>query len=189
MLLSKLRMARVIMISTKYLSNHPRAGEPTLFVEKIWQSIYTQCVGGEEFDALDKEKFDLLPHNKYPAKHHTIRPGKRWKVGDKCSLRFWSGKPYRSKQTKIAPDLEVQEVYDIEISKSDAMIQIIISRENRIIHCFFVREKDDFATDGLTQLMQNDGLSVGDFVNWFLPSLRTSSFIGQIICWEKVNYQ
>ena len=38
------------------------------------------------------------------SKPHTIRPfrkGRQIEVGDKLSLRYWSGKPYRSKQVVI----------------------------------------------------------------------------------------
>ena len=71
-----------LTISPKFLANHPRAGEPTLFYEKI--------ANGEKI--------------------HTIRGGfENWKKkilrvqkGEAViSVTRWSGYPYRSKKIKI----------------------------------------------------------------------------------------
>jgi len=72
----------VIIVSEKFMKGHPKAGEPTHFVDKI----------------LNEEKI------------HTIREnGPLWEKRIKevqagravLSLRVWTGKPYRSKQKEV----------------------------------------------------------------------------------------
>lgn len=75
-------MSRVLTFSRVYPSYHPKAGEPTYFVEKIWQSIPglyrdTNLPG----DVLFDEQYRYL-RNDFTAKYHTIRAGHRWKAGD-----------------------------------------------------------------------------------------------------------
>ena len=75
-------MSKVLTFSTKFPKGHPKSGEKTFFVEKIWESIYMDYVGGEGFHDV----YSLFPsiglHGIYPPKHHTIRAGHRFKVGD-----------------------------------------------------------------------------------------------------------
>ena len=62
---------KVLTFSKVFPQKHINAGEPTNFKEKI----------------LSGEKI------------HTIRPETtKWKIGDKISMRYWTGKPYHSKQ-------------------------------------------------------------------------------------------
>lgn len=93
-------MSKVIMFSRVFPAYHPKAGEPTNFVEKIAKV----------------------------EKIHTIRKGHRFKVGDTFSPRVWgndinpkSGRsgPYNSKQIIIAPDMEVKQIYSFELQKGD----------------------------------------------------------------------
>ena len=85
----------VLTLSQTFPAKHPKAGQPTGFVEKLRTGHV--------------EKHETL----YPAKIkiHTIRGNypmwsKRFEEidkGDAClSLRIWSGKPYHSKQIEIA---------------------------------------------------------------------------------------
>lgn len=155
-------MARVIIFSRVFPYYHPKAGEPTYFVEKLWQSI-GQCF------------FDQVPGcvlGNFEPKHHTIRSGKRWKAGDKFSPRIWSGKPYTSKQIIIAPNIEIKKVWDIEMD------------ENGI---FAINGK--YVDDNET-LAQNDGLTEIELFHWFMPDYHNpKTFNGQIICWsDDVEY-
>ena len=105
--------------------------------------------------------------NHHP-KRHTIREGKHWKDGDMASIRVWSGKPYRSKQIAIAPDVQLK-VLDVEIN-----LQGVIKVEGKETNAFRIAE--------------NDGLSLEDLRGWFDPSLP---FSGQILIWspDKVDYK
>lgn len=166
-------MSRVITFSRTFPSHHPRRGEPTFFIEKIWASRHV------DYDYKAPVKALLLIADKIfqaEPKHHTIRAGKRWKVGDKFSPRVWSGKPYNSKQIIIGPDFEIKKIWDIEISGSP--------------HPIIKIGKDGYPS--AEELAKADGLSYDDFREWFTNSpqyRKTQKFSGQVICWnESVNY-
>lgn len=76
-------MSKVITFSRVFPSDHPRKGEPTFFVEKLYNSLYgrNNLKGYPPGIFIDDSIRDI--------KVHTIRSGHRWKVGDKFSP-FWS---------------------------------------------------------------------------------------------------
>lgn len=158
-------MSKVMTFSRTYPSYHPRKGEPTYFPEKILTSI-----GNENF---------LSVNHGYEPKHHTIRAGHRWKVGDKFSPRVWSGVPYKSKQIIIAPDIEVKKVWEIRIDLLDQYECVYLV--DKLGYPIIVEE---------ATLAKNDGLTEQDFYDWFdTPRNRKEVFSGQIICWnENINY-
>ncbi len=165
-------MSKVIIFSRSFPSYHPRKGEPTDFVEGMYHSIPTPisykliC----DLNNIDMWEFWKSLNQEYSkVKYHTIRPGTRFKVGDMFSPRVWSGKPYRTKQIVVAPDMKVTRVWDIEIA---------IGLQGIRINGDWYFEKYEWLVE---RLSENDGLSIKDFKDWFG---NTESFIGQIICWE-----
>lgn len=176
-------MSRVITFSRVFPAYHPRKGEPTNFPEQIWNSIQTMqkeyfinyysivnLNPGKEKEAelfwnSGKGDYSLLG-----SKHHTIRSGTRWKIGDRFSPRVWSGKPYASKMITIAPDIEIKQIWTFEVD------------ENGVISVggFYVDEKTN------RRISKNDGLSIDDFRDWLImPCFRSGKpFRGQIICWN-----
>jgi hypothetical protein len=171
-------MSKVITFSRQFPVYHPRKGEPTFFVEKIINSLPTfdnkELVGNPDYlkfcRSFNYENTDI--------KYHTIRAGSKWKVGDKFSPRVWSGKPRRSKQIIIAPDIEIKKVWNIEIINSDGAGDydkgFWVKIDNEVIADFMVNE-----------LAINDGLNIDDFHAWFNKPV----FTGQIICWNnEINY-
>jgi len=182
-------MAKVITFSRTFPSYHPKAGEQTYFVEKFWISLIqegelsigrvcelSQETGIGDLDIYSIRRLDLKP------KHHTIRVGNRWKVGDKFSPRVWSGKPYNSKQIIIAPDIEIKKVYDFKIEVDADYVCILIDDWP------FFEENSKFVvnTGAIEILAENDGLSVQDLKDWFKWGKPLK---GQIICWnESVEY-
>lgn len=131
---------RVITFSRFFPVYHPRKGEPTGFIEKI----------------LTAQKI------------HTIRCGNRWRKGDVFSARFWTDKPYKSKQQEFAV-IKIKKVFDIEINITTVLV-------------------NGFPINNLTfrEIAENDGLQFEDFRNWF-P--KDKIFTGQIICWnENIEY-
>ncbi|MCF2487481.1 hypothetical protein [Dyadobacter sp. CY347] len=162
-------MAKIITFSRTFPAYHPKAGQPTDFVHKIWKSIpvdQIQLVPYAEayfktfpWDPIQVERFSkMLP------KHHTIRAGHRWEAGEVFSPRVWSGKPYNSPMITIAPDIKIEKVWNVEVDEDG---------------CFWVycnREGEDI----LDEVAQNDGLSRKDLLEWF-----DKPFAGQIICWNK----
>lgn len=163
-------MSRVITFSRNFPSYHPKAGQPTFFMEKIWKSL------GQTYAVMCREQgLDMFQAIKdidtYTPKYHTIREGRRFKKGDLFSPRVWLEKPYRSKQVTFAPDIEVKKTWDIEI-RFERMWQSILI-EGELVTSQVQRE-----------LATNDGLTVPDLVGWF-----NKPMIGQIICHgESINY-
>lgn len=158
---------KVITFSRQFPKNHPRAGHPTRFVEKIWKSLY---VNGECPDDLNQWiKNYPLPidgdYNDTPKKIHTIRSGTRWKAGDWFSARVWLDRPYASKQHEFA---QIKVVETIPFSL-DAKGYILNGRWLKY--------------DELVDVSRNDGLSLEDFECWFSGSL----FDGQIVSWYPIG--
>lgn len=180
---------RVITFSRTFPAYHPKTGEPTYFVEKILNQfgidfcteLYAEMVLNLNEEKVKRGKLTnnqirsfihTLIKNRHitDCKRHTIRSGHRWKIGDKFSPRVWSGKPYRSPQIIIAPDIEVKKVWYFEIKNN------LIFINNSPISIVEYREL----------IARNDGLNYQDFKDWFkFPK----PFHGQIICYdENVNY-
>ena len=169
-------MSKVLTFSRTYPAYHPKKGQPTNFIEKIWLSLISEGIistskaielskntGIGDFTMNNIRSIDLL------LKNHTIRAGQRFKVGDKFSPRVWSGKPYQSKQIIIAPDIEVKKTWDFE-SVSDGT--------------FLLNGKYVDVTS--SNIPENDGLNTDDFLDWFPVG---KEFKGQIICWnENIEY-
>jgi hypothetical protein len=180
-------MSRVITFSRYFPKGHSRAGEPTFFVEQILNVLgdRSSANGIVDVSALPKDvqgivnDFVLLSGEM--KKHHTIRAGNRWKVGDKFSPRVWSGKPYRSPQITIGPDIEIVKIWNFRMSRRG-----VFSIETGLLWPFWERIKE------LNVLAANDGLADVDFYSWFMnhPKAKKEGFRGQILCWsENIQYQ
>lgn len=171
-------MSKVRTFSRVFPADHPRRGEQTHFVEKIWQSIYWDHVGWEGFEKLKSQHgFDIGLHGVYKPKHHTVRAGNHFKPGDYFDPRVWSKSPYNykrdgSKQIKIAPDIKVEKTWNI----------------GKMGQAFFMNDKL-VKPEVLEQIAANDGLSYEDFIYWFSKEGIKERWNGQIICWNKdINY-
>lgn len=170
-------MSKVITFSRTFPSYHPRKGEPTRFVEQILNSLKDQDVF-LDFAKIDAslgwsllDKFGLIGR-----KHHTIRGGHRFKVGDWFSPRVWSGKPYKSKQITIAPDIQIKKIWDFEIDPAGV---------------YSINGK--YLLNGAIELRlaKNDGFdNPADMFNWFMVNYsKPKPFEGQIICWnDTISY-
>lgn len=169
-------MARVIIFSRYFPSHHFRKGEPTNFVEKFWTSIKVPIPCSKDSDKLQEEMSSLLSEG-FISKHHTIRGGNRWKVGDMFSPRVWSDAPYKSKQIIIAEDIEIKKIWNIEIFMSLGCVHIGI-REDETTHNLL----------SFGEVAKNDGLTFEELQSWF-DVKPDKPFVGQIICWnENVEY-
>lgn len=171
-------MSKVITFSRVFPAYHPKAGHPTFFIEKILNSflmggntIYTEDTGIDFLKSLSREMFN--------PKHHTIRAGNRWKVGDKFSPRVWSGKPYNSKQIIIAPDIEIKKIWDVKVEK-----EVYYNENTGVKVITKISINGAHKTANYEPLAKNDGLSLDDLCHWFAKPM-----IGQIICWnENIEY-
>jgi hypothetical protein len=151
----------VLTVSTKFPKTHKRAGEETNFHWKIIQSIKRLGTGIAS---------DHLTHV-VPNKFHTIRSNydlwaKRIEQIQKgeaiLSLRYWSGKPYSSKQIEFC-----------QLDKNSGIgIQKLCFYGGFSVPC--ISEKNPkYAIEaigeqfGIDVLAANDGLSFEDFKEWF----------------------
>lgn len=161
-------MARPITFSRYFPKTHPKSGEPTYFVEKLWTEwgydLCTRDLPGQEI-RLNNEIYRFL-RNDFKPKLHTIRAGKHWKTGDIFSPRIWSDRPYASPQIIIGPDMPFKRVADIEINENG-----VIVIDGKTYSC----EPQEWHP-----LAMNDGLSNQDLADWFRRSLP---FSGQILIW------
>jgi len=181
-------MSKVITFSRVFPSYHPRAGEATGFIYMIWKSI-----GRPDSNFVWPElkhhwiNYESVVNDIHP-KHHTIRAGHRFKVGDWFSPRVWSGKPYRSKQIQFAPDIHIRKVWDFEV---DAVGVYAIAKSGEQLKYTF-QPIDNQTYDMDDRIAQNDGLNPEDFYWWFSRSpefQKQKGFLGQIICWnESIEY-
>lgn len=168
------------LLSRYFPSYHQRKGEPTYFIEKLWQSI------GQPDDAIVNQFIwpeDWLSEP-FDPKHHTIRAGNKVKAGDTVTFFVWSGRPYHSKQIVVSPPIVVKKVFDFEIKVDDDYIVVTVDGWA----CY--EANSEFEThrwpfNTFEELAKNDGLSVDDFKAWFK---WPSNFTGQIICWGDVEY-
>src|SRR5690606_34440424 len=171
-------MARVITFSRVYPPYHPKAGQPTYFIEKIWASLNRPVICNNKLKKESSNDDIIWP------KYHTIRAGHRWKVGDWFSPRVWSGKPYNSKMITIAPDIQIKKVWDFEM---DILVVCSIAKpgEQQIYKLCYDEDMDE-------RIAKNDGLSPEDWYWWFRRSpdfKKNDGFHGQIICWnESIEY-
>lgn len=183
-------MAKVITFSRTFPAYHPKSGQPTYFIEKFWESVglpdkeYSFNLP-DEYQSFMRQDGEIVW-----AKHHTIRNGNRWKVGDKFSPRVWgdnintkSGRKgaYHSDQITIAPDILITSVYDFEIETAYKQLPLDYDTDIIINHRFYHTDSEI-----MKQIAINDGLSLAELLQWFK---YPKPFKGQIICWnENVNY-
>lgn len=189
---------KVITFSRFFPVKHPRAGEPTYFVEKLLLgllevrqfSIGKCCELAREAGFPESHPMyyiDGIRSCQYGPKHHTIRAGNRWKVGDQFSPRVWSGKPYQSKQVQFAPPITIEKIWEFSIIDEDGYRWFCIGDQ---------KYRADYrrgwhAHYKLIDIAKNDGLDLDSFMDWFMmnPNKDGQLFTGQILCWNKnINY-
>lgn len=165
-------MARVITFSTAFPKTHVFSGHPTYFVERIWRynEMYRNQSPSPEYDEILKLEVKRYSAYNIPPKLHTIRAGNRWRAGEMFSPRIWSGKPYKSKQIIIAPDMVIRSVQSIEIDLTKGYKNIVIDGK-------YIDDKE------CDLLAANDGLSWDGFEDWF-----NKPFKGQIVNWSDHKY-
>jgi hypothetical protein len=176
--------------SRVFPSHHPRRGEPTYFVEKIWTSLNITVSYKMICDLNEGLPVEILwsfwqsiRQDYLNPKHHTIRAGNRWKGGDKFSPVVWALPGGRftkgNKQIIIAPDIEVKNGWEVRIDLTDQYESMYLVNDNGD------QEDIDYCI-----VAKNDGLTDQDFYDWFdTPKNRREIFKGQIICFnENINY-
>ena len=139
----------VIILSRNFPAKHPRKGEPTNFDTQILNAV------------LSAHNMNcILP--KYGMKLHTIRSNydlweKRFEKIEEgkaaLSIRYWTGKPYHSKQTEIC-----------KLTKDDGIGLQMMQFYNGCL-------QQPILSSGMTiraeTLAQNEGLSFESWKDWF----------------------
>ena len=156
------------MVSRTFPAYHPKKGQPTYFVEKIlWKlkkidrcdvcRLFNNCEQGTGCES------DCFPRDFY--KIHTIRQNvELWqrriseiqKGNATLSIRYWSGKPYNSKQVEIC-----------QLDKDSSVGIQELSFEFNDINYPSIGIPKDIKNYNLETIAKNDGLSLNDFKNWF----------------------
>lgn len=132
----------IITVARKYPSKHIRRGEDTNFVKKILNN-YTCKV--DEFGAkLHTCRFN---YEYWERIVNEVNAGKAI-----LSVRYWSGKPRKSKQVEIVS-------FD---RNSGIGIQKLIFEDD-----FLPKPTVDGKLLRLRELSKNDGLEFEDFLSWF----------------------
>ena len=125
----------VLTFSRQFPANHPRAGAETSFISKT----------------LAREKQTTIRKNHF-----------RWRkiAGDLkeqkgiLSLRYWSDKPYRSKQIEFA-----------QVSEINVRRAFITNDQNRGFEMSI--DSDCQCRGDIAKIAEKEGLSVLDFMDWF----------------------
>ena len=133
----------VLMLSKVFPATHPRAGQPTCFFDKF--------MAGQ---AYSRKGWLVSP------KLHTIRANyDLWKkrfdeieAGNAClAIRQWTGRPYKSKQVELA-----------RLTREDGIgLQKLRFDKSRFL------PNVNYKPVALARLAYNDGLSLGDWKEWF----------------------
>ncbi len=192
-------MAKVITFSRAFPKYHPKAGEPTYFVEKFLNSVGVEFTAKSYLQKLlvlntkniakgklsfeDIEAFYLsLNTGIFDTKNHTIRNGLRFKAIELFSPRVWSQVPYDSPQIIFWDDTMVEKTWGFEMKPAAWWDECQYSSK-------------DFVTtaENLKTIAANDGLTLTGFAQWFagkgMMNSKRKPFNGQIICWNKdINY-
>ena len=165
----------VLIISRNFPLSHPKAGEKTFLMEAMFNGI--------------ANKTALAAVSPY-RKIHTIRKNAElWEKRIKkvqegkavISFRYWSGKPYRSKQVTFwkltkEDNVGIQRIY----LEHDPDFGFSQSTWKELRHSNLDR----------ALLANNDGLSVEDFSAWFFPKGdKSKRFSGVIIHFTGFRYQ
>lgn len=164
-----------IMLSQRFLSGHPREGEPTGFRMKF--NMCQEAVRGLVVTTGSRHKFAY--------KYHTIRSGyTRW---EKClrdvqqgkavlSVREWAERPFNSRHN-IIKDLA---------GDNGVGIQKLIGFEGD--HALVMNDAGQVVPVDLVTLARNDGLSLEDFRAWFRDAQPTAADPFAIIHFTPFRY-
>lgn len=139
-ILSTKMKTHVLIISRTFPKTHVKAGEPTHFIEKM------SIIHHLEDPTLTSDKIHTIRVNYDLWNKRIIEVRKGLAI---LSLRYWSGKPYNSKQ--------------IEFTRLNANSGIGIQKlENKVDYALI-----DGKAFPWNYVAKNDGLSLEDFEEWF----------------------
>ncbi len=147
----------VLTLSANYLKGHPKAGQPTFFAKKFACGVLKAgyyAADGEIPVVLSKTHTVRVNFPLWESRIKEVQEGKAI-----LSVRGWIGKPYNSKQYVIA---------NLDKNSGIGIQEAIISVHGPIssLTCKVEGKEVD-----PTLFANNDGLTLQDFADWFLPEL------------------
>lgn len=129
----------VLTVSRTFPKTHKRAGEQTFFPEMILTALMGYKKG---HGLIEKIHTIRANYELWEKRAKEINDGKAI-----LSIRYWSEKPYRSKQVEIC------QLTKIGVQKCNILLTVALI--------------DSTKTVTLENISKNDGLSFDDFVEWF----------------------
>lgn len=130
-----------VMLSKTFFPQHPKAGEPTGFKEKVLKGV--------------KRHTCRCNYDYWKDRIATLQ--KRQGI---LSLRQWSGKPYEKGSTQ-------EQILDVAANMIDVQ-QLVMTRTKYGTAYDFKAEVEGTPVE-LSELAKNDGLELEDFKAWFNP--------------------
>ena len=142
----------VITLSQKFPTKHPNHGEPTNFNNQLLNAVWRAHNMSTGFPQFGMKLHTIRANYElWRKRFEQIEAGKAI-----LSVRYWTGKPYHSKQMEIC-----------KLRKEDGIgIQRLNFYRGNIPDALFYPSIDDKPSDS-TKLAQNDGLAIFDWCEWF----------------------
>jgi hypothetical protein len=155
---------QLIHFSQHFPVSHVKAGQKTMFVEKLCNNFDVQYLSQEYLESLLEWNAESILLGKLTVadivsfhnsllpclgkKKHTLRVSSKYREGNKYQPVVWSRKPYCSPIIRFLPPISVYNTQSFEFLQHRVSIDKIIFKE-------------------IEQLAYNDGLSLEDFLVWF----------------------
>ena len=135
----------VLTVSLTFPKTHKKAGKQTFFKEKLINGL-AQLQGEDCKIHTIRSNYDL-----WSKRIAEIQSGNA-----NLSIRYWSGKPYNSKQVEFC---QLDKYSGIGVQKVEFFNELIM----------FPRTHGQFGTTAIrpNNLAENDGLLLEDFKEWF----------------------
>ena len=138
----------VLIVSRNFTKSHKKAGRQTWFFENIINGSKMHTIRADEKGLCEKRIKD-------------VQDGKAI-----LSIRYWTGKPYFSKQREVTKltsndDIGIQKVRFLLDDINNPAIQRPELQTEK------AKEVFELLFGGVDVLAANDGLSVDDFKEWF----------------------
>ena len=144
----------VLTVSRLFPATHKRVGEQTYFMEKITNAIRPGIAFIDEYGyQIVERKIHTIRAN-FPLWEKRISEIQSGKAI--LSIRYWSGKPYNSKQVEIC---QLDKNSGVGVQELD-FIALNIERP-------FIFGKGYASRNHLSEIAKNDCLSLENFKEWF----------------------
>lgn len=138
----------VLIVSRYFPKTHPKSSQDTNFIENIFELLKIHTIRGN---------YDL-----WEKRIKEVQEGKAV-----LSVRYWSDKPYRSKQVELCQfnqnsNIGIQELHYVK-KKTFTIPEQTIHEDTILIYNRFSTH-EIFSVE---LIAKNDGLNETDFKNWF----------------------